>query len=164
MKQQYLELIRLMDKVNEMVQRLVVLAQEKKRLVIQGQVKQLDSLIREEGIVISELEKWEGARFRAQKQLEPDLADCKARDLQQKVARQCPHLKAVFQDSLSRLETSLGALSSLNQHNNELLQQSLDHIALLEAAIVGDQPGTYSQKGLQAEESRTRINLLDRKV
>ncbi len=57
MEKQCLELIELQDKVNEMVEKLVILASEKKKLVIQGNIKELDNLIREEGIVILELEK-----------------------------------------------------------------------------------------------------------
>lgn len=164
MEQKYIDLIGLVDKVNEIMERLVALAHNKKRLVIQGNVKELDSLIREEGIVISELEKWEGARFRAQQQLYPDKPGINAQQLLRLAAHDCPQLTAQLQTALSQLEVSLGILKSLNQHNNELLQQSLDHIAFLEAAIVGDQLGTYSQKGQQAEGNRNRVNLLDRKI
>ena len=164
MEKQCLELIELQDKVNEMVEKLVILASEKKKLVIQGNIKELDNLIREEGIVILELEKWEGARFRAQGGLYPEHPGLDSQQLLKWVRDNCPHLAALMQDSISRLEISLGCLKTLNQHNNELLQQSLDHIAFLEAAMVGDQPGTYSEKGLQAENMRARINLLDRKI
>lgn len=164
MEQKYLELIGLMDQVHIVLERLVALAQEKKRLIIQGNVKELDNLIREEGLVISELEKWEGARFRAQKQINPHQPALNARDLLRLLASDCPHLSTAFQDALIGLETSLESLRKLNEHNHELLQQSLNHIAFLEAALVGDQPGLYSPNGLQAGETRTRLNLLDRRV
>lgn len=164
MEQKYIDLISLVDRVNEILERLVVLAHNKKRLVIQGNVKELDSLIREEGIAVSELEKWEGARFRAQQQLYPDKPGINAQEMLQLAAHDCPQLTTQLRTALSQLGVSLGSLKNLNQHNNVLLQQSLDHISFLEAAIVGDQPGTYSQKGQQAEGNRNRVNLLDRKI
>lgn len=167
MEQHCLDLIGALDKENQILGKLAVLAHEKKGLVILGKVKELENLIREEGIVISELGKWEDARFRIQNQLSEEQeakAPIKAAQLVSLVAANCPHLAAAVQEALSHLEINLARLKNLNQHNNELLEQSLDHIAFLEAALVGDHSGAYSQKGLQAEGSHSRINLLDRKV
>jgi len=164
MEKQFIKLIELQDKVNQAIEKLLSLADKKKSLVIQGNVKELDSLIREEGIVISELEKWEGARFHAQCSISAEHRNLTAQELLQLVAQNCPGLVFAMQESINKLTTNLGCLKALNNHNNELLQQSLQHIAFLEAAMVGDRPGTYSDKGQQSELVRARINILDRKI
>lgn len=167
MEQHCLDLIDALDKENQILEKLAVLACEKKGLVILGKVKELENLIREEGIVISELGKWEDARFRVQSKLSEETtatAPIKAAQLVSLVKENCPHLAAAVQEALNHLEINLQRLNNLNRHNNELLEQSLDHIAFLEAALVGNHSGAYSQKGLQSEGSPSRINLLDRKV
>ncbi|MBP8820355.1 MAG: flagellar export chaperone FlgN, partial [Syntrophomonadaceae bacterium] len=52
--------------LNAVLDELAELGQEKQQLIILGKVKELDTLIRKEGIVISNLEKTEGARFKLQ--------------------------------------------------------------------------------------------------
>jgi flagellar biosynthesis/type III secretory pathway chaperone len=167
MEQHCLDLIEALDKENQILEKLAVLACEKKEHVILGKVKELENLIREEGIIISELGKWEDARFRIQQQLgeeSPAAVPMKAGRLVGLVRESCPHLATGLQEALNRLEINLQRLNQLNRHNNELLEQSLDHIAFLEAALVGNHSGAYSQKGSQSAGSPSRINLLDRKV
>lgn len=162
-----MDLIEALDKENQILEKLAVLACEKKEHVIRGKVKELENLIREEGIIISELGKWEDARFRIQNQLSEQsaaAAPLKAAELVSLVKENCPHLATGLQEALHHLEINLQRLNNLNRHNNELLEQSLDHIAFLEAALVGNHSGAYSQKGSQSAGSPSRINLLDRKV
>ncbi len=60
---------RAVSALNAVLDDLAELSQEKQQLIILGKVKELDTLIRKEGILISNLEKTEGARFKLQEQI-----------------------------------------------------------------------------------------------
>lgn len=161
------DLIAAMDKVNSVLGQLADLAHEKKELIILGKVKELDNLIRKEGIVISELERLEDARFRLQSKLvvkNAAAAPANAREILEITRLDYPQLASVMDECLSRLDFNLTRLRMLNQRNHELLESSLDHIAFLEAAINGDSAVTYSDKGMGPNGKTSRVNLLDRKI
>ncbi|MDD3269966.1 MAG: flagellar protein FlgN [Syntrophomonadaceae bacterium] len=157
-------------KENSILDSLNDYAQEKQHLIILGKVEELDSLIKKEGIVISNLDKIEGARFKLQGQLASKwgmgLKDCNASEMLAKVKAGYSGLYRQFEEVIGRLDYNMVRLKALNTHNNELINQSLDYISLMESMLSGDVAGTYSQKGLQVDErdARPRLNLLDRKI
>lgn len=161
MEKYFCQLVDALDKQNQILERLAQLAGIKKEHIILGRTKELEKLIREEGIIVSELGKWEDARFRLQKKISPALS---ATDLVNLARQDYPHLAQALFEVLKRLEINLGELNQLNRHNNDLLEQSLDHIAFLEAALIGNNSGAYTQNGLQSEDSPSRISLLDRRA
>ncbi len=162
-----LGLINALENENQILERLVELAVAKKEHLILGQVKELEKLVRTEGIVISELGKWEDARFQLQKRLAkalPDQFPMKMEQLQSLLQRSYPHLVRRLQEVVRGLTLNLEHINRLNQHNNELLEQSLDHIAFLETVLIGNHSGAYSPDGLQPAVGPSPISLLDRKV
>lgn len=164
------DFINTVAKENEILDNLAEFAQEKKHLVILGKVQELDSLIRKEGIMISNLERVEGARFKLQGELAGRwgvaLNEFNAPNLMGKVKENYPGFYPRLEEVISRLDYNIVRLKALNSHNDELINQSLDYINVMESMLSGDVAGTYSQKGMQADESeaRPRLNLLDKKV
>jgi flagellar biosynthesis/type III secretory pathway chaperone len=155
--------------VNKVLDELTELGQEKQRVIILGKVKELDSLIHQEGSIISNLDRLETARFKLQEQIghnwgmKPEKVS--AREILDKVQESYPSCFPDLDEAIKRLDYNLTRLKAINAHNNELIEQSLDYIKLLEALIKGDGTGTYSSEGLQAEKNNYALkNLLDKKI
>ncbi|MEN6460745.1 MAG: flagellar protein FlgN [Syntrophomonas sp.] len=164
------DFISTMGKVNRTLDNLADLGQEKKQLIILGQVKELDKLIQREGIIVSNLEKLEGARFKYQQKLaskwELTAEELSASVILQKVKANYPDYYDEMEQEIRRLEYNVIRLKALNTGNNELINQSLDYIDVMQSILLGDAAGTYSEQGQQANEtpSRVKINLVDKKA
>jgi len=155
--------------LNAILDDLAVLGQEKQRLIILGKVKELDTLIRKEGIVISNLEKTEGARFKLQEQIGQSWGissqELSAREILKRVEETYPSCYHDLEEAINRLDYNLTRLGAINVHNNELIEQSLDYIKVIETTLNGDIAGTYSSNGNQNTEGNYALkNLLDKKI
>ncbi len=155
--------------LNEVLDELADLGQQKQELIVLGKVKELDSLIRKEGIVISNLEKTEGARFKLQEQIGQKWGisseELSAQEILKQVQEKYPSCHRELNEALNRLDYNLTRLGAINVHNNELIEQSLDYIKVIETTLNGDIAGTYSNNGDQAGESNYILkNLLDKKI
>lgn len=170
MKELLADLIDAINYENELLDKLSDLGYEKKQLIILGKVQELDNLIHKEGIIISELEKKEDARFRLQQQINahPDFKgqEVSASILLQQVQQTYADYYPDMEQAVSRLDFNMTRLKAQNAQNSELIEQSLDYLAALEAVINGDVAGIYSRKGQQMDQNilRARLNLLDKKV
>ncbi len=158
-------------KVNQTLVDLAEMGLEKQQLIIFNQVKELDSLIRREGILINNLTRLEAARYKAQASLasyfEIVAEDFTAAVLLDKVRKnkEYDEFYQGLEKELDQTTHLITRLRDINTHNNELIEQSLDHIDAMQALLSGDRAGTYSEQGEQMEEeSRPRMGLLDRKV
>lgn len=164
------DFINTIAKENNILDSLAEFAQEKQHLIILGKVQELDSLIRKEGIMISNLDRVEGARFKLQGELASNwgvgLKEFNALEILAKVKDSYPDIYGQLEEVIGRLDYNMVRLKALNMHNNELINQSLDYISGMESMLSGDVAGTYSQKGLQTDESesRPRLKLLDKKI
>lgn len=157
-------------KENSILDSLVESAQEKKHFIILGNIQELDSLIRREGTLVSNLDKVEGARFKIQGELASrqgiGLKEFNAPEILVLVRENYPAVYSQLEEVISRLDYNMVRLKALNSHNNDLINQSLDHISVMESMLNGDVAGTYSSQGLQTDEreARPRLNLLDKKI
>lgn len=158
------------EKQNRVLDQLAELGQQKQELIVLGKVKELDNLIHKEGIVISNLEKLEGARFNLQEKLgnrwKVRKEEFSARKMLSLMVDSYPELHKELEQIIGRLDYNIARLKAINSHNDELINQSLDYISLMESVLNGDVAGTYSNKGIQSDEEKTRprINILDKKV
>lgn len=155
--------------VNDVLDELAELGQEKQQVIILGKVKELDSLIHKEGTIISNLDKLEGARYKLQEQIGQSwgmkIEEVSAQGILKKAEESYPSCFRDLEEAIKRLDYNLTRLKAINAHNNELIEQSLDYIKLMEALIKGDGTGTYSSEGLQAEKNNYALkNLLDKKI
>ena len=155
--------------LNAVLDELAELGQEKQQLIILGKVKELDTLIRKEGILISNLEKTEGARFKLQEQIGQSWGlsseELSAREILIRTEETYPPCYHGLEEAINRLDYNLTRLGAINVHNNELIEQSLDYIKVIETTFNGDMAGTYSSNGNQTGEGSYALkNLLDKKI
>ncbi|MGI5921534.1 MAG: flagellar protein FlgN [Syntrophomonadaceae bacterium] len=158
-----------LSRVNQALISLADIGEEKKQLIILGQVKELDKLIQKEGIIVSNLEKLEGARFKYQQDLalrwQLPAAELSAKVMLKKVKTDYPDYHEELDRQIEQLNRNVARLKALNTDNNELINQSLDYIDVMQSIILGDEAGTYSDTGLQTTPpTRTKINLVDKKI
>ncbi len=158
-----------LNKQNQVMDQLSQWGQDKKELIILGQVKELDELIRQESTAINELQQLEEGRFKLQKQLADrwgrDVKDISAREILSRVRQNQPAFFDNLELAVNRLDFNLTRLRAINEHNNELLEDSLDYVGAIEASILGDKAGLYSSSGDQLDEkSINRKSLLDKKA
>jgi flagellar biosynthesis/type III secretory pathway chaperone len=164
------DFIETMGKINRTLDSLADLGQEKKQFIILGQVKELDKLIQREGIIVSNLEKLEGARFKYQQNLaskwDMTASELSASMILKKVRKEYPAYHEEMNQEIQRLEFNVVRLKALNDGNNELINQSLEYINVMQSVLLGDGAGTYSESGQRINEppSRHKINLLDKKA
>ncbi len=155
--------------LNEVLDELANLGQEKQQLIILGKVQELDSLIRKEGIIISNLEKAEGARLKLQEQIGRNWGisseELSAQEILKRVETDYSSCHPALVEAINRLDYNLTRLRAINVHNNELIEQSLDYIKVIETTLNGDIAGTYSPTGNQTGEDNYALkSLLDKKV
>lgn len=159
------EFIEVMGRQNLILDQIVDIGQQKQRIIVAGKVKELDSLIQKESMLISNLENLEGARFKLQQQIGTATAEqaaVSAGELLEWAGREYPQLKGHLEETINRLSYNLARLKAINLHNNELIEQSLQYIETMQAMLNGDIAGTYSDKGRPAEDkSGRKVNLLD---
>lgn len=154
------EFVGVMGKQNHILDQMAVLGEQKQRMIIANQVKELDSLIQKEAGLVANLEKLENQRHKLQQQLR--MPGSTARELVEWVRQGYPQVKGEFEETVNRLGYNLARLKAINNHNNELIEQSLNYIESIQAVLNGDVAGTYSDKGNPVDEKSGRqINLLD---
>ncbi|MGE5390242.1 MAG: flagellar protein FlgN [Deltaproteobacteria bacterium] len=155
---------------NEVLADLAEIGEQKRQYIILGEIKQLDSLIQKEGIVLTNLERLEGARFKLQQELAKiwglPVGDLVASEMLKRVKEQYGNYSADFSQCIEQLDYNLTRLKAINTNNHGLLEQSLEFIATMESMIIGDVAGTYSGSGDKTDEKDLRgsRNLLDKKI
>jgi len=164
------EFIDTLGKQNRALISLVQLEEEKRRIIILGQVDELNKLNQKEGILVSNLQKLEVARFRIHAKLarlwETSVQELPIGQMLAKVKDLCPEWVGEMQTEVKQLKGSLARLQSANKENNDLINQSLEYINIVQSILTGDVAGTYSDMGIQVDESTARpiMRLLDKKI
>jgi hypothetical protein len=158
------------NRIDHILDNLIEIAQDKQQLIILGRVQELDRLIQKEGIVVSNLEKLEGARFKLQEQIASGwgmvASELTVAVLLERLEAEYNDLYEVCQAEIQKLTYNMDRLRLINSNNNDLINQSLNYIDEIQSILYGDVAGTYSEKGLQSEEEslRPHANILDKKA
>lgn len=151
-------------------------AREKKNLLIEGKVSELEDLLKREEEVVVKSGKLEGVRENIQKELREKLEfaeDDPARDdpvlsdyIEASEGEERQKLDKLYEE----LTIVIAELKELNRQNNQLIQQSLEYvnIALDLYTSAEKDPGTYS-KDLKdgkdkGDDGKTRRNILDKRI
>lgn len=153
---------------NNILQQLIQLAEEKKRYIILGQVEELDKCIQKEGIIISNLDQLEGARFTLQAEIADKLgmpvAELTASNMIRIAREQFPASAPALETALKSLEQNIQRLREQIQENNELLKMSLDYIDEMYYLLSpDDDAGVYSEKGTTDTPGKN-IRIIDKKA
>lgn len=156
--------------INQILDTLVQIGETKQQMIILGQVQELDKLVQKEGIIVSNLEKLEGARFKLQGEIAARWGvaqtELSAAVILQRLQVEYDQYYSACKVEIERLSYNLGRIKAVNTGNNELINQSLDYIDMMQSLLGEDVAGIYTDHGRQTEEkhSHPRINLLDKKV
>ncbi len=162
--------IQILIKENELLDKLLGLNEEKKRTIILGKIQELDKILQKEGIIVAQLEKTETARFKIQEQMacqcEMPVQALTARSVIEKCMEHLPLFTDQLKQEIERMETTIRRQREINQENNELIGMSLEYIDNMQAMLLGDTTGTYSEKGTQLSEnaSRPTFRIIDKKA
>ncbi len=164
------EFIGTLVKQNLALDNLVQLEEKKRQVIILGQVEELNKLMQKEGILVSNIQKLEDARFKSQVKLariwETSVEELPASLILAKVKEYQPELAGELQVSIEQLTHSVSQLKAMNEENSNLINQSLDYIHSLQSLLTGEVAGTYTDMGMQVDESTSRPvkRLLDKKI
>lgn len=149
---------------------LIEMGEEKKQLIISDRLKELDTLVHSEGVVVSRLERAEGARFKLQKELAAiwnlPVEKANSSEMRYRIGRQFPELSSELDSILKDLKRAVDRLQKINLENRELTNYALEYIDYLWTMVEGDAVGLYSADGIETEDrySRTGLKVVDRKV
>lgn len=165
MLRQFIEAIK---QENQLLTQLGELGRQKREFIILDQVKELDKTIQTEGIAVSNLSRMEGARFKLQEEMAQqwgvETENLSAGVILAKVGEDYPDYFTDLKEEIERLDYNLTSLIAINAQNNELIEQSLDYIATMQALLNGDSVGTYSRSGRQTTDPRPNLNIIDKKA
>ncbi len=157
-------------KENQWLDKLIEFGEEKKRIIILGKVQELDKLVQKEGIIVSTLEKLEGARFKLQETLAQawniSVNELTVGTMLEKAADAFPLRQDELKEEIERMQKTIVKLQNVNTENNELINLSLDYIENMQALFNDEVAGTYRENGLQSDDKQSNpINrLIDKKV
>jgi len=165
------EFIDILGKQNQALNTLVGLQEEKRPIIILGKIEELNKLLQREGIIVSNLEKLEDARFKLHQELADKWAvpakELPASMILTKLKDSLPEAALEMQAEVDLMEKNFVRLMASNKENNALINHSLDYIYEMQSRLTGDNgTGAYSAEGEQIDEkpSRPVKRLLDKKV
>ncbi|CFX12354.1 FlgN-like domain [Syntrophomonas zehnderi OL-4] len=164
------ELIQILIKENQWIDKLVEIGEEKKQVIILNQVQELDKLVQKEGALVAALERLEANRFKTQQNLAQTLEmpaeELTASVLLEKAAAYFPQWQAELNDEVERMQQAIFKLRGINAENHELIGLSLDYIDSIQALFNDEGTGTYSENGKQQDDNQNRSlnRVIDKKV
>lgn len=157
-------------KENQAIDKLLALGEEKKSCIILGKVKDLDKLLSKEGLIAANLEKLENERIKihaeAAAQMGMPAPELTAKRLVQTSREKTIPGTDLLIEQIEHMEKTIFQLRDINTQNNELIGASLEYIDNMQAMLIGDDAGIYSDRGTPASEHNTRpaYRLIDKKA
>lgn len=148
---------------------LVKIGEEKHRLIILNKVRELDTLVQKEGIMVSALQRTEDARFKLQQEL-ANLWTLPVGQLTltvfiEKIRATRLSILPEAEEALDDLKSAVKKLQQVNRQNRELTDYALEYVDYLWTLLEGDGTGVYSERGAEAEDKPYRAHkVFDRKV
>lgn len=161
-------LLECMNRENQILHKINDLALKKREVIILGDVKELNDIIRREASLLNLLEMAEAERIRHQADLSREhgfeAGNMTAAELQetvvQKFYRDCEQAFAALIQSMT---ASANSIKRLNQENAELLNYSLAYIETIESILFGTGSSVYSPSGSVQEGPQIR-KILDKRL
>lgn len=164
------EFIQVLSQENAILDKLLGHSEEKKHIIILGEIQELDKLLQKESVIATNLEKIEIARLQISQQIAQQWdIPAEAMTAEAIIAKSQEHLPSFtnqLKQEIDHLETTINSLREINRQNNELIGMSLDYIDNMQAMLIGDPAGTYSEKGQQASDNNSRpaFRIIDKKA
>ncbi|MGE5418118.1 MAG: flagellar protein FlgN [Acidobacteriota bacterium] len=161
------DLLQTMENENLVVEQILDLAQKKRQVIISGDIKELDMIIRKESSMYQSLNKVEANRYNTQTELARLFGTTNesltASDIIERVRPIYSDCADQIRDKSDVLINNLDQLAYVNHLNKDMINQSLAFVETMEALLVMAGDTTYSSQGTVGE-IVSRPGILDRKV
>ena len=160
------EFISAMKQQNLILDAVAELSTQKQQMIIRDQIQDLEDLMPQENKLVADLDKLENVRFDLQKKLQSAWEIDTVDRILEKARADYPDLYNGLDKVVQDLSHSLKRLKFINDHNDELIQQSLEYIANMRFILTGGTAGTYTDKGQGTEEEvmPRPVKLVDKRV
>jgi small-conductance mechanosensitive channel len=165
------EKIELMEKILEaqigLNKHLLETARQKQRLIIQGNLPELNQLLQTEGLLIGEAVKLEAERFGLQSELAQEHGLPSQELTLARIKEIFGQATAHLQQLGTELYQVLDELNLVNQQNATLIEQSLQFLEYNMNLLtgIGNDQGVYGQSGAEcAEPQVNRAWIFDKKA
>lgn len=158
------DLILTLTKEQEIYQMLVEIAEDKKTIIIESKVKELEKLTaKEQGLAMS-LMKLEDLRGRIVDDLLKDMGLTKVETITELINYLEPDEKIRLGSVKNQLQQVVGLLKDKNQLNGQLIEQSLRYIEFNMSLMAGLEEDNKYSKSAKEQQTKQRKNLFDVKV
>lgn len=141
-----------LEKENSIYEKLLSISKEKKKVIIDGKIDELDSIIKMEGNLVLEISKLEDEREKTVNDLAKELG-CNREELS--ISYLCGKLENNRAEHLKKIADSIGGtlkeLKEINDLNGKLIEQSLEYVNFsinLMADVLEEQQGAFKGKSL----------------
>lgn len=164
------EFVEMSDVLNDLLglhRRLLKLSRVKRTALVEGDLKQLEGLLREQKALMEDVAELEDKRTECKERI-ARLLDVPAGELTlRKLADLSPEpFSSVFADTYANLQSVIDELTHLNEGNTVLIESSLVYIDFSLRCILGDgaQGNLYGNHGQAILRGSDRLNILDRRA
>lgn len=162
-------LLECMTRENKILDDIANLSLSKRQVIILGDVKELQAMIRQEAGLLTALNKVEAERLKYQidlgKEHSIDTEKLTAAELQKVVIDKFYREQAgKFKSQIETMTATMSSIRQLNQLNAELLNHSLAYIESMENILSRVNSTVYSSSGEVVEEADKRRKILDKSV
>ncbi|MGE5398728.1 MAG: flagellar protein FlgN [Chitinophagales bacterium] len=152
---------------SDIIGRMMDLAQQKRQVVISGDLNELDAVVRRENALVFQLEKVEKRRYQDQNLiadlLEMNREETTASNIIARIERFDGKWANALKEKVNNLVPSLKLLREINEQNDEIINDALAFTRTMEGIFSVFHDVTYSSQGMVNQASRPR-GLLDKKI
>ncbi len=159
------QLIIALEKEHDIYQEVLDLAKEKRRIIIEGQVKKLDGITKKEQNMIITLGKLEGIREAVLKNLMTELEIDSIENIEELVEHLDKNTSKKVMDIRNKLLDILEDVKKENDLNGKLIKQSLEFIDF-NKNLIDSMENKGSTYGSDADEKNVKVknNLFDARI
>lgn len=159
------QLGRILEREQEIYQEVLELAENKKRIIIDGKLRELEVITRRETEIVGILIKLENLRSQTSEQLAAEKGIKELASVRDLLPLLDPKDQLYISTLQSQLKGTITALQNVNELNGQLLQQSLELVDfnLNLIASIGSVSNGYTAEAAEKDETR-RTNLFDAKI
>lgn len=164
MKKLVEDLLLILNKERDLYRQALILAEDKKDIIIDGKIKELEALTSKEQALIGTLIKLENMRSQVLDQLIISLQAGHVESLTDLMQFLDEASKVKIEMAKNELSSVVNKLKDKNELNGKLLEQSLDLIEINMELIAGlEADGRYDSQAVD-KKGKVKSNLFDAKV
>ncbi len=159
------QLIEIIEKESAIYQEVLELAREKKQIIIDGKIQELEVITKREQVLVGSLIKLENLRSSTVEEIVGELGIRSIDNVTELVGYLDETTQRHLLNLKSKLSETVDLLSDENSLNNKLIEQSLDMIEFNMNLITGfNSEGTSYGSDADEKDVKRKTNLFDARV